>query len=182
MIFVTGHSRGIGQALYSAFGDRGYSRSNGYDLTTEEGREKMYADIPMCSVFINNAFMYEDPLDPKHMWAQTEILYGVYKRMNSDQLIINISSNTVDENPRKVWPYQAAKAGLDKAIYQLQYIPNGPMVSSIKFGYVGTKRILDEVSPEKYVRLEQVVKSVNHIIEASRNGYLINNMLVRAHE
>jgi len=182
MIFVTGHTNGIGKALYSAFGDRGYSRSNGYDLTKEEDRNRMYEDLPTCSVFINNAFMYEDPLSAKHMWAQTEILYGVYERMSNDQLIISISSNTVDENPRKIWPYQAAKAGLDKAINQLQYIPNGPMVSSIKFGYVGTEKILKEYKPKKYVELSQVIKSVNHIIESAKDGYLINNMLVRARE
>jgi len=182
MIFITGHTRGIGKALYSAFGDRGYSRSNGYDLTLDECRELMYNELSDCTVFINNAFPYHDLKSASGMWTQTEILYEVYKRMTKEQLIINISSNTVDENHRKIWPYQAAKAGLDKAIYQLQYIDNGPMVSSVKFGWVGTEKIINEYAPKKYVTLDQVVKSVQHIIEAAENGFLINNMLIRAHE
>ena len=109
-------------------------------------------------------------------------LYEVYKRMTKEQLIINISSNTVDENHRKIWPYQAAKAGLDKAIYQLQYINNGPMVSSVKFGWVGTEKIINDYAPEKYVSLDQVVKSVQYIIDAAKDGFLINNMLIKAHE
>tara|TARA_B100000427_G_scaffold310786_1_gene300857 strand:- start:687 stop:1250 length:564 start_codon:yes stop_codon:yes gene_type:complete len=185
-IFITGHTKGIGKAIWTAQGGEpnciGFSRSNGYDLTIKEHRERMCMQLKDCRVFINNAFMYDDPKYPDHMWTQTQILYEVYDRMNIDQLIINIGSNTVDENPRKVWPYQAAKAGLDKAIYQLQYIQGGPMVTSIKFGYVGTEKILKEYKPEKYVSLTQVCKSVNHIIDAANNGFLINNMLIRAHE
>lgn len=182
MIFITGHTNGIGKALFETFGDKGFSRSNGYNLTEKYDRLKMYQHLNECSVFINNAFMYDDPKYPDHMWVQTEILYEVYDRMNADQLIINISSNTVDENTRKVWPYQAAKAALDKAIYQLQYIPKGPMVSSIKFGYVGTDKILKEYKPKNYVSLKQVCISTNHIINAARDGFLINNMLIRAYE
>lgn len=182
MIHITGHTRGIGRALYEAIGDCGYSRTNGYDLTSAKDRERMYNQLSDCTIFINNAFPYHNLQSADGMWAQTEILYEVYKRMNKHQLIINISSNTVDENHRKIWPYQAAKAGLDKAIYQLQYIENGPMVSSVKFGWVGTEKIITEYAPEKYVSLDQVVKSVQHIIDAAKDGFLINNMLIRAHE
>ena len=38
MIFVTGHTDGIGEALHKKFGGLGFSRSNGYDLREKKDR------------------------------------------------------------------------------------------------------------------------------------------------
>ena len=43
-------------------------------------------------------------------------------------------------------------------------------------------KILKEYKPKNYVSLKQVCISTNHIINAARDGFLINNMLIRAYE
>ena len=183
MIFVTGHTDGIGEALHKKFGGLGFSRSNGYDLREKKDREKMYAQLDMCSVFINNAFPYgDDNTKADYMWTQTQILYDVYEKINKESLIINIGSNTVDENQRRIWPYQSAKAGLHKACKQLQYIKGGPKVCSIRLGFCETKKILKKYKPSSYVTLDKIYECINYIIKSSNEGYLINDMSVNAYE
>ena len=182
MIFTTGHTKGIGKALNDYYGGRGFSRSNDYDLTNKVDRYKMYDQLDDCTVFINNAFCYNDPTSPEHMWVQTEILYELYNKMTKDQIILSIGSNTVDENQRRVWPYQAAKAGLHKAINQLQYTSGGPKICSVRFGYVGTEDIITKFNPKAYVALRDAVTCVDFVVQQAHAGYLINNMLIRAVE
>lgn len=60
-IAITGHSKGIGEALTKLYSDAGhevigFSRSNGFDLFTEEGRDAVVAHHDACDIFVNNAF------------------------------------------------------------------------------------------------------------------------------
>ena len=56
-VAITGHSSGIGKAVY----DRvypcviGFSRSNGYDITDAASRKRMIQESITCDIFINNA-------------------------------------------------------------------------------------------------------------------------------
>jgi coproporphyrinogen III oxidase len=59
-IIITGHTRGIGKAIYDKFKEIscreivGMSRSNGYDL--EQDFDKIVAEAEGCEIFINNAY------------------------------------------------------------------------------------------------------------------------------
>ena len=57
---ITGHTRGLGKSLHNhlkALGHdvKGYSLSTGYDINSQEDRQKIIADCKDADVFINNA-------------------------------------------------------------------------------------------------------------------------------
>jgi hypothetical protein len=59
-IIITGHTRGVGQAIYDKFKEIscreivGMSRSNGYDIDADF--DKIVAEASGCELFINNAY------------------------------------------------------------------------------------------------------------------------------
>ena len=65
-IIITGHTRGIGKAIYDKFKEIscreiiGMSRSNGYDI--EKDFDKIVAEASGCELFINNAYCGEQQL------------------------------------------------------------------------------------------------------------------------
>jgi len=65
-IIVTGHTRGIGKAIYDKFKEIscreivGMSRSNGYDIETDF--DKIVAEAEGCELFINNAYCEQQQL------------------------------------------------------------------------------------------------------------------------
>lgn len=65
-IIITGHTRGIGKAIYDKFTEVscreivGMSRSNGYDI--EADFDKIVAEAEGCELFINNAYCGEQQI------------------------------------------------------------------------------------------------------------------------
>lgn len=65
-IIITGHTRGIGKAIYDKFKEIscreivGMSRTNGYDL--EQDFDKIVAEAEGCEIFINNAYCEQQQL------------------------------------------------------------------------------------------------------------------------
>jgi hypothetical protein len=82
-----------------------------------------------CDVFINC----------KHDgFTQVELLY---KAAALGKKIINIGSNSPDQNKKNPHPYQVQKAALDKANDQLFY--QGVDTTILRFGYIDTPRVED---------------------------------------
>ena len=80
-----------------------------------------------CSVFINC----------KHDgFSQVELLY---RAAELGKQIINIGSNSPDQDKRQPWPYAVEKAALDKANEQLFY--QGVNTTIIRFGYFDSPRV-----------------------------------------
>ena len=72
-VFVTGHTSGLGKAIYDTcisydYHTVGLSRSNGFDLAKnlENFIQRDYWDV-----FVNNAY---------HSWAQTDLLYKLFEK------------------------------------------------------------------------------------------------------
>lgn len=88
-IALTGHSRGFGPYVQRALENLGheiigFSRSNGYDLSTQEGRSAALKDSQDCDVFINNSTIGG---------YQSTLLAGwALMNQSTHQKIINISS------------------------------------------------------------------------------------------
>jgi len=65
-IIITGHTHGIGKAIYDKFKEIscreivGMSRSNGYDI--EKDFDKIIAEAEGCEMFINNAYCEQQQL------------------------------------------------------------------------------------------------------------------------
>jgi nucleoside-diphosphate-sugar epimerase len=91
-VAITGHTQGIGLALATVFQQYnheviGFSRSNGFDISLEESRQRMIAMSQEVDVFINNAY---------HPTGQTALLQELINEWHySDKLIVNMSSKCI---------------------------------------------------------------------------------------
>lgn len=159
-IAITGHTSGIGMALFNHFEQSGnfvigFSRSNGYDISKVEDREKIIENTKDFDVFINNAYSnYDD--------SQLEMLKLAYE--SSFSCIINISSRyTKDENP-----YCETKKKLDdfceSKIYDNKYIMN------VKPGLIDTPRVQNQTGKKN---------STKHLVDLI--SILLNNRDIRIH-
>jgi len=116
-VAVTGHTGTVGSVMYDYYQPNclGFSRSNGYDIRSEQ--DKIFEAAKDCDVFINCA--HGGP-----GYAQTELFYMFYRawRQDSTKTIINIGSDNAD---RKMWSmvrreYPAEKAALLSAVETAQ--------------------------------------------------------------
>jgi hypothetical protein len=111
--FITGTRRGLGEALKLRYH---YKPKCTTVNTLEE-----------CDVFINC----------KHDgYSQVELLY---KAAELGKRIINIGSNSPDEDKQDPHPYAVEKSALDKANHQLYYQKVNTTI--IRFGYFDSPRV-----------------------------------------
>jgi short-subunit dehydrogenase len=88
-IAITGHTSGIGQALYNKFTEHGhtvigFSRSNNFDITDSEKRDQIVQLATDFDVFINNAWA---------PYSQTDLLNQmIVNSKHQKKIIVNISS------------------------------------------------------------------------------------------
>lgn len=130
-VAITGHTSGIGKALFDLFKEKGhevigFSRRNGYDISKVQDREKIIETSKEFDIFVNNAYNnYDD--------SQLEML-KMCVNANFD-LIINISSRyTKDSNV-----YCSTKQKLDDFCNDLIY--DNTHIMNIKPGLINTPRV-----------------------------------------
>ena len=160
---VTGHTSGIGKAIYEFLDDNfwdveGFSKSTGWDINKRKNIDWLanYADKSNIDLLINNAY---------HPWYQTDLLYALFdKWKNKKKMIINISSVAgemiVRPTPHK---YAISKAALSNACVQLQFMKTDCKVVDMKFGYVDTDRIA-HIEGVKKLTVHDVVDQICWII------------------
>lgn len=114
-VSLTGHTKGIGEALHNIlsknFKVKGYSRSNGYDISTPSGRLHIFDQSKDSDIFINNAYFSN---------AQTELFTIFFENWmyNENKTIVNISSQSKYPGMSKNWSgYSAYKASLNHQAY-----------------------------------------------------------------
>lgn len=114
-VMITGGNRGLGLALREALGGDSYSRTNGYDITTDA--ERLAEASLQYDVFVNNAF--DGPF--QEHWAdfgQVKLLYQVaaaWKQHNKSGHIVNIGSVGAEDivAPEPAWEtYRVSKSAL----------------------------------------------------------------------
>jgi len=102
-----------------------------------------------CDVFINC----------KHNgFKQVELLYDAAVL---DLKIINIGSNSPDQNKSKPHIYQIEKGALDKANNQLFY--QGVNTTIIRFGYFDSPRV--EHIPDKKMSIDYCISIIEWVLE-----------------
>lgn len=90
-IAITGHSKGIGKALFEYFENHGhtvvgFSRSGGFDISHESSRQHILNTLASCDVFINNAYALK---------AQKQLLLSAINLWEgTTNTIINIDSKS----------------------------------------------------------------------------------------
>ena len=154
-VAITGHTKGIGLAFYNYFLEKeytcyGFSRSNGYDISNVEDRNKILSNILDFDIFVNNAYNNFDD-------SQLNILKLVYENWkNKDKIIINISSRVTDfENTDDMLKiYAKTKQDLD--LFCKGKI-NSPWILNLKPGLTDTQRVRT-VQDKPRIDVEHVIK------------------------
>lgn len=183
-IAITGHTKGIGKALFDYYTARGipvtgFSRSNGYDIGRGEDQERIINETVDCDLFINNAYFRYAQVDLLQRW------YG-YHQKKPNYMIVNMSSLAGDAcmHLGKVYPYGLHKKALDDASYQMNIAAGCKCkIINIKPGHVKTD-FLTETStytyaqirqPNSIMNVDQVVKVITFAIEiADEKSYISN--------
>lgn len=171
-IVITGHTSGIGLALYNHFKDNynciGCSLSTGYDIANPEVREKIVKLTEDCAVFINNAYS-DISVD-----SQLDLLKEVYEsRTDKNKILINISSRINDfDNLNDPWLIRYAKSKLR----QDQYCRGKPIVN-LRLGATDTPRV-KWMTVDK-IDTADVIKVVDFIL-SNYNSFKITTLTVGA--
>jgi NAD(P)-dependent dehydrogenase (short-subunit alcohol dehydrogenase family) len=163
-ISITGHTKGIGKAIADALCKDdlvlGYSRSNGFDISTSEGLDKVFSAAKHSDVFINNA--YAD-------FAQVELFNKMLAewRLDSTKTIVNINSKAHYGQPAS--RYAVTKKELAKVAQKaLSDNDRQCRVINISPGYVDTPRVANanykKLSTEELADLVKFcIKQPQHI-------------------
>jgi len=141
-IAITGHSKGIGKAIFNYCVDKGhtcvgYSRSNGFNIN--DHYNLIARESKKCDVFINNAFDFGGQIN------MFKSIFNIWKD-NSEKTIVNIGSRT------KYYPvggtrspdYTREKRALNDEVNRaLLYSDKKCRIININPGYVETEMISD---------------------------------------
>lgn len=122
-IAITGHTQGIGLAIYNSLINTnsviGLSTSTGFNINNVE---QIIDNVKDCDCFINNAYCDQQ---------QEKILSELYKLWKGQQkIIINIGSAVTDyprlekDKDSEPWPYRDNKISLVKTFRKLSYEGN----------------------------------------------------------
>lgn len=135
---ITGHTSGIGKRLYDKLSPnvKGFSLSNGYDITDVNDRAKIIEESKDCDVFINNATAE---------FGQTLLFLELFNSWKDQhKTIINVGSRIAEirilpKDKQNLLKYQAEKLILKEMSYRV----SGTCIVKYKwFAYVGTEKIL----------------------------------------
>ena len=145
-VAITGHTRGIGKALYTKVDNAiGFSLSTGYNITHPQERSAILDGIADCDVFVNNAF---------DRYGQCEMLFDVWKLWkDTDKTIINIGSDvtkyTMSAKRLEMLDYYNYKIALKNLHERLQNLNTNVNMHYVSFGYVATEKTISMNIPER---------------------------------
>jgi hypothetical protein len=162
-IALTGHSKGIGAAVYKDLVAKnyevfGYSRSNGWDI---KDTDRVAAEIINCDCFINNAHSFQ------HGWAQTELLRKVWLswKDNPSKTIITIGSYGTEFTQRRDHPYTIYKHALDQTVKQLRASAPHPHMVNIRPSWVDVPRVAGFDEPK--INPQAIADVINFVLTNS---------------
>jgi len=160
-IAITGHSRGIGKALYdvltkNSFEVAGYSRTNGFDISLESQREEILNCSLACDVFINNAYHKVGQLDLLKKF--TELWRGDPKK-----LIININSKIIHANYYipEMEEYRISKIQQQRFI-ESKLLNSNPQILNVILGLVDTE--MSQIFNGKKLKPNDVAEMLKNLI------------------
>jgi len=133
-IFITGHTSGIGKAIYELAKEKGYtvtggSKSTGFDISNPD----VYSQVLEYDVLVNNAY---------HYTGQLELLKYAHKNWtNTSKKVINVGTwhkDVLKGRPLSRLNYNVAKKSLET--YSFWISDNETLFKSMMYnpGYVDT--------------------------------------------
>jgi short-subunit dehydrogenase involved in D-alanine esterification of teichoic acids len=169
-IAITGHTSGIGKALFDHFTDQGhycigFSRSTGHDISNVIARKEIVDLSQDSDVFVNNAYKNFDD-SQLHM---LEELYRVWQGQN--KLIINMSSR-VTEFAEVDYPlYRSTK--LKQDIFCRGKLSN-PQILNLKLGLTNTPRV-EFITDKQKMTTADIIKIVDFVL-ANKDTFKITSI------
>jgi hypothetical protein len=158
---ITGHTSGIGKAIFESCKDAiGFSKSQGFDITSATDRKQIIKQCHDCDVFINNAH---------DSFGQTYMLLDLFHSwQNTNKTIINVGSvvaeeTTILKNYEHLLEYQIQKKSLKVLHNDLVNLKTNLTLKYVSFGYVGTERILKKypnLTKDQYITIDEAVDSI----------------------
>lgn len=145
-IGITGHTRGIGSALYKKFVSQGhdvigFSLSTGYDIRNQNHRQAILDACKDCDIFINNAY---DSI------GQTQLLESFINSWEKlDKIIIHFGSKiifTPIDFPQHQEYIRTKKS--QQALLQSRMLNNRPKILNVLPGLVDTSMAAKFKSPK----------------------------------
>jgi NADP-dependent 3-hydroxy acid dehydrogenase YdfG len=140
MILTTGNPTiGLASAISSEIGGDFISRTNGYDLCSDDGRKRAVAHSLNYDVFINCAALWR--------FNQTLLLQAVWegwKQAGKSGRIVNIGSTADTGNRGTSWIYPTEKKALREYSRNLSMASaggSGIQVNYVSFGYLSTPSV-----------------------------------------
>lgn len=175
-VLITGHTSGIGKAIYNYFDNLGYecvgcSRSNGYDISIIESQDKIVDLAKDVDIFVNNAYSNFDH-------SQLNLLRRVHEIWNGqDKIIINVSSmiTVFKDLPHPLLTRYAETKRLQDE-FLLDKLEN-PYVINLKLGTTDTPRVTWDL--QKKMTTDDVVEILDFIFK-NRHKYKVNSITVGA--
>lgn len=140
-VAITGHTQGLGKGIADYFESKGYnirgfSRSNGYDITNPEHREQIIEQSVNADIFVNNAY---DFVGGDH--GQNLLLYAMTDAwFNENKTLINVSS-TAGDFIHSTNPYCANKTKQDFHLKKVSFTTKKLQTINLKPSWVATERI-----------------------------------------
>lgn len=164
-IALTGHTRGIGKSISKVLAKdhtvNGYSRTNGFDISSQDGRFDILKNCYNSDVFINNAYSSN---------AQTELFTLFFKNWMYDEskTIVNISSQSKYPGQSVNWSgYSAYKASLNHQAYLCAFKTDRKCrIITINPGLVKTDLTSEtQLTSKGMLSPEEVAQTVKYVIE-----------------
>ncbi len=169
-VAITGHTSGIGQNLFASLNElgftvSGFSRSNGFDISSADQQSRLITSILDYDIFINCAY---------YKWAQTEILFNLFSQWQDlNKHIINISSNSGDGTKSFIHPYAVHKASLDKASQQLNNIKGAKCkVTTIRPGWVNTPSVSHLETKEAQLKMSELTQTLVWLLDLPQHIHI----------
>jgi hypothetical protein len=153
---ITGHTQGIGKRAFERLSPDiiGFSKSTGYDITTDSGRARIIEEAKDCDIFINNA---------TDNFGQVDLFIDLFRAWKDQpKLIINVGSRIAEllilpDDRLDLLNYQAQKLILKNMSFRVKGLCK---VKYKWFAYVGTKNILTKYphfNQNDYITEDQAV-------------------------
>lgn len=161
---ITGHSKNIGLALFKKLAPNvvGFSRSNNYDINTDDSRVKILNRLEDCDVFINNAF---------NGFGQCFLLLEYFNRFkHTNKTIVNIGSDIANDDfvlrDERLLYYQMEKKALKNLVFDLKKLNYPLNIVYVSFHAVATIETIKQYSNHNLI-MTSLDDAVNTIINAA---------------
>ena len=163
LVAITGHSSGLGQALYNSFENTiGFDLTNGYDIKSPQSIIQSVLSNN-CDVFINNAY---------YKFAQVDLLEELFELWRyENKTIVNISSVAPDY-PEATYDfmkfYATHKLALDDACRRLQVTSKKCKIINIKPSWIDTP-MTEDFDVSNKMSATYVAEEIREIILSKNN-------------